>query len=95
MWENVALWYGFSHFRPVKWGIRCENTRYVRYTRFVPQNGSILVQDFISMVNYFLSTPITIFPDSLLIYKEPAAKLCGIYHYDVLRTNTKILQKHY
>ena len=48
------------------------------------------------MVNYFLSTLITIFPDDgLFIYKEPAAKLCGIYHYDVLRANTKFLQKHY
>ena len=49
------------------------------------------------MMNYFLSTPITIFPDGLFIYKEPAVKLCGIYQYDALklRTNTKVLQKHY
>ena len=84
MWENVALCYGFSHFRQVKSDIRCENTHYVRYVRYtlvlvlhhhlVLQDGSILVQDPISMVNYFLSTPITIFPDGLLIYKEPAAE---------------------
>ena len=33
------------------------------------------------MMNSFLSTPITIFPDGLFIYKKQAAKLCGIYHY--------------
>ena len=59
------------------------------------QDGSILVQDPMLMVNCSLSTPITILPDGLFIYKELAAKLCGIYHYDASRTNTKFLQKHY
>ena len=65
------------------------------------QDGSILVEDTMLMVKWrhnvdqFLSTPITIFPSSLFIYKEPAAKLCEIYHNDVLRTKTKRLQKHY
>ena len=49
------------------------------------------------MMNPFLSTPITIFPEGLFIYKEPAAKLCEIYHYDALklRTNKKFIQKRY
>ena len=81
-----------------KSGIPCENTRYVRLEtdfrsketrqgvfRHELQDGSILVQDAMFMVNYFLPTPITIFPDGLFICKKPAAKLCGIYHYEVLR----------
>ena len=97
MWENVALCYSFSHFRQVKSGIRCENTRYVRYvryTRFVLQDGSILVQDPISMVNYFLSTPITIFPDGLLNYKEPAEKLWDL-SLRRIEDQHKIYKKHY
>ena len=113
MRENLALLcYGFSHFRQVKSGIRCKNTRYIRletdfrsketrqffssfFFRHELQDGSILVQDPMLMVNCSLSTPITILPDCLFIYKELAAKLCGIYHYDASRTNTKFLQKHY
>ena len=64
MRENVALCYGFSHFRQVKSGIRCENTRYVRletdfrsketrqvFFRHMLQDGSILVEDTMLMVN--------------------------------------------
>ena len=98
MRENVAPWYGFSHFRQVKSGIRCKNTRcvrYVRYTRYVLQNGSTLAQDRILMVNYFLSTSITIFPDGLLIYKEPAANCVGFTITTYWGPTQNLLQKHY
>ena len=62
MRENVC--YGFSHFRQVESGIRCENTRYVRleidfrsketrqfFFQHKLQDGSILVEDTMLMAN--------------------------------------------
>ena len=108
MRENVVLCYGSSHFRQVKslpktpavfgWRPISEvdkETRQVFSTRAT--RWLYLSSRPILMMNSFLSTPITIFPEGLFIYKEPAAKLCEIYHYDALklRTNTKFIQKRY
>ena len=106
MRENVALCYGFSHFRQVKslpkipamfgWRPISEVRKLARFFSTRATRWLYLSSRPMLMMNSSLSTPITIFPDGLFIYKEPAAKLCGIYHYNALklRTNTKVLQKH-
>ena len=95
MRENVSLCYGLSHFRQVKslpktsamfgWRPISEVRKRARFVSTRATRWLYLSSKPMLMINSFISTPITIFPDCLFIYKEPAAKLCGIYHYDALK----------